>query len=322
MTVTVTTVTPTVVVSETTTVTNVNEVDITITNTLTFTETQTNTLTSTTDTTKTKTATATATVYTTITEQLQKRTGQTVPVSIRVATYDPSRISSACACLTVPLAMTEVSYTAPAVTTTISASETVTITSTETETTSASTTVISITETVTTVTNIAEVEVTTTYTTVITTTTTIPPVPERFILRSNGPDVSQHYLKAVSHAGSSTVTHAIFGAKADATVWFLDSTGRLAYDNGGTIVHVSFTVGNTDPREILWNTAASASGPFLLWTKHSNGNVVPNDATLDKLQSCVPVESGINGAKTLFIGASIDNQGGCKSVDLHPEAPL
>ncbi|KAJ6258020.1 hypothetical protein Dda_6932 [Drechslerella dactyloides] len=324
MTVTVATVTPTVFVSETTTITKVDEVDKTITNTLTFTEFQTNTLTTRTETTNTQTVTVTATVYKTITNQLVKRTGST-PVSVRVATYDPSRISSACSCLTIPLAILSVSYTAPAVTTTVSASETVDVTSTVTETAEASTTVIEVTETITTITKVQEVEVTTTITTVLTTVTSLPPVVDKFVLRSNGPGVSQHYLKAVSHDGSSTVTHAIFTPdKAAATVWFLDSNGRLVYNNAGqnNAPWVSLTVGTADPREILWDTPVSAPGLFLNWIKNGNGNVVPDDPSLDKLQSCVPTETGNSGEKTLFIGTFIDNKNGCKSVDLHPEAPL
>ncbi|RVD83756.1 uncharacterized protein DFL_005534 [Arthrobotrys flagrans] len=46
-----------------------------------------------------------------------------------------------------------------------------------------------------------------------------PPPPEKFVLISNGPGVSQHYSKAVSHNGSPSITYAIFVPdKSQATV--------------------------------------------------------------------------------------------------------
>ncbi|MFJ8210402.1 hypothetical protein [Streptomyces sp. NPDC096033] len=108
----------------------------------------------------------------------------------------------------------------------------------------------------------------------------LPPLAEASVLRSNGPGVSQHYLKAASHDQSGTVTHAIFVRdKSQATVWFIDSNGRLAYGNPApaTTAWTSYTVGSGAPGEILQDASASASasasGPFLTWAKHSNGNV-------------------------------------------------
>ncbi|KAF3286874.1 hypothetical protein TWF970_008708 [Orbilia oligospora] len=324
-TITVATVTPTLTISETTTITVVDEVEETLTKTLIFTDIDTVVNTVTDCATSTKTATQTDTIVTIITQNYVKRNTH-APLTERVATYPPDRISSACSCLTVPLEIIPVTYTAPTVTITASDSLTTEITKTLTETVDVSKTIVEVTETVTTVTNYKEVEVTTTLTTIATFYTHVPPPPpEKFVLRSNGPGVSQHYLKAVSHNNSPFITHAIFVSdKAQATVWFLDSENRLSYNNAGqsNSVWVSYTLGSADPREILWDSPSSVNGNFLKWTKHANGNVVPNDAVLDKLQSCVPVEADINGAKTLFIGSFIDNKNDCKSVDLHPEAPL
>ncbi|KAK6514876.1 hypothetical protein TWF506_007239 [Arthrobotrys conoides] len=324
-TVTVATVTPTLTISETTTVTVVDEVNETLTNTITFTDIDTIVNTVTDYDTITNTATQTDTIFSTITQNYVKRNTH-APLTERIATYPPGRISSACSCLTVPLEIIPATYTAPAVTVTASDALTTKITKTLTETTDVSKTVVEVTETATTVTNHKEVDITTTLTTIATVYTHAPlPPPEKFVLRSNGPSVSQHYLKAVSHNNSPFITHAIFVSdKAQATVWFLDSENRLSYNNAGqsNAVWVSYTLGSADPREILWDSPSSVNGNFLKWTKHANGNVVPNDAVLDKLQSCVPVEAGIDGAKTLFIGSFIDNKNDCKSVDLHPEAPL
>ncbi|KAK6530718.1 hypothetical protein TWF281_007557 [Arthrobotrys megalospora] len=323
-TVTVATVTPTLTVCETTTVTIVDEVEETITNTITVTDTDTIVNTATNTITNTNVATVTDTAYTTITNQKAKRNTK-APLTSRIATYPPDRISSACSCLTVPLEIIPVTYTAPVVTVTVTKSATTETTKTLTENTDVSKTVVEVTETITTITNYKDVDVTTTLTTIVTIYTTPPQPVEKFVLRSNGPGVSQHYLKAVAHDNSQSVTHAIFVPnKADATVWFLDSQNRLSYENGGqsNAVWVSYTLGSADPREILWDSPQSASGVFLKWKKHANGNVVPDDAVLDKLQSCVPVEAGINGAKTLFIGSFIDNKNDCKSVDLHPETPI
>ncbi|KAK6355746.1 hypothetical protein TWF718_000134 [Orbilia javanica] len=324
-TITVATVTPTLTISETTVVTITDEAKETLTETITFTDTDTVVDTVTECATITNTATKTDTLYTTITNNNYVKRNTHAPLTERVATYPPERISSACSCLTVPLEIIPVTYTAPAVTVTATASVTTEITKTVTETTDVSKTVVEVTETATTVTNYKEVDVTTTLTTISTVYTNAPPPPEKFVLRSNGPGVSQHYLKAVSHNNSPSITHAIFVSdKSQATVWFLDSGSRLSYTNAGqnNAVWVSYTFGSADPREILWDSPSSVNGNFLKWIKHANGNVVPNDAVLDKLQSCVPVEAGINGEKTLFIGSFIDNKNDCKSVDLHPETPL
>ncbi|MFF3863389.1 hypothetical protein [Streptomyces sp. NPDC002209] len=142
---------------------------------------------------------------------------------------------------------------------------------------------------------------------------------EVFTLRSSGPDVSQHWLKAVPHVGSPTKSHAVFVPnKADATIWFIDSAGRLSYKNGNDD-WVSFTVGSSDPREIFWPVPGSQN--FLVWKKHANGKVVSNDPVLDKLQSCAEVGVPDPG-RTLWIGSFVDNRNDCKSVDLHSEVPL
>ncbi|KAK6337558.1 hypothetical protein TWF730_002955 [Orbilia blumenaviensis] len=322
-TVTVATVTPTLTLSETTTVIVVDEAEETLTKTITVTDVETAIRTATDCATITNTATKVDTIYTTVTNQVVKRNTR-APLTSRVATYPPDRISSACSCLTVPLEIIPVTYTAPTLTITVPDSLTTEVTQTVTKTRDVFKTIVEVTEAITTVTEYKEVDVTTTLTTIATVYTNAPE-PGKFVLRSNGPGVSQHYLKVIPHDNSQSITHAIFiSDKAQATVWFLDSQNRLSYSNAGQngAGWVSYTLGSNDHREILWDAPGSVNGNILKWIKHANGNVVPNDAVLDKLQSCVSVGAGADGAKTLFIGSFIDNKNDCKSVDLHPETPL
>lgn len=175
-----------------------------------------------------------------------KRAASKTPLSERVTeSYDPSRISSACACLTIPVSLASVTSTAAEVTDTLTTQATSLAPEVTRVITLSSTTTLPQVVQVVTVAITTGTEVTTTLTSVITSTVVPSATPtEGFFLRSYRPQdnsYSENFLVNMDASASNKIQYAkISGRNTTATHLSLTSEGYLSISKAQVITSAPY----------------------------------------------------------------------------------